>query len=713
MSRPSPTLSSVRVFVVLAVSLLGARPLLAQQRDTTPVQLPAVTVTRDVARSPLDLPYALSITTPDSLRPGQTHTDVEQTLLLVPGVTVANRDNPSQDPRISIRGFGSRSAFGVRSIRILRDGMPLTMPDGQTPVDYLDLESVGRVETIRGTASALYGNASGGVIDLRSAPAPLAPVAVQARSWTGSYGLQRLVGVVGGTLGSASYEGNLGRTTANNYRAYSHQRLVNGYGRTTFEAAGTEFELQGMGLDEPLAENPGALTLAQLDSAPDMADPFAVRKRARKVVHQLQLGASAHHELLHDGELSAQVYGGTRALYNPLTYAIVGVDRRSGGAGVRAVVPTPFGELPARLSVGVDAQLQDDYRKNWANCNGLTTPTASCPVLPPPIGVTADAERGKLQLDQQEIVSSVGPYVREELPLGPFDLSGGLRDDIVRFQVRDHYLADGRDDSGTRTMHALSPMLAALDHLGDRHALYVSASSAFETPTTTELGNHPDGSAGLNPDLRPQYSTTYEGGIKGLLAERVQYDAAVFHTDVRHELIPYEVPGTSGRTYYRNAGSTKRNGVELSANTYAGPLSFSASYTYSHFRFDRYLVDTTSYAGNAIPGIPAHQLEGSVTFDARHVFAVAEGVAKSALYVNDANSASAPGYAIMNLRLGGTAVFGWPWLSPVVSVQNVFDRHYVGSVAINASGASLAATKYYEPAPGRTLLVGLTLAGGR
>lgn len=713
MSRSFPTRSSVtRALAVIALSSLAARPLVAQ-RDTGAVRLPAVTVTRDVGRSPLDLPYAISIATPDSLRPGQKHTALDETLFMLPGITVADRDNPAQDPRISIRGFGSRSAFGVRSIRILRDGMPLTLPDGQTPVDYLDLEDVGRVEAIRGTASALYGNASGGVLDLRSAPSPLAPIALQARSWTGSYGMQRLAGVVGGTLGSGSYEANLGRTTADNYRAHSHQRVNNGYGRATFDAAGTAFELQGMGVDEPLAENPGALTLSQLDSAPQMADPLSVRKRARKVVHQLQLGASARRGFLGDGELSAQIYGGTRALYNPLTFAIVGVDRRSGGAGARVIVPTPFGQLPARLSLGVDAQQQSDFRKNWANCNGVTTPTASCPVLPLPSNQTPDAEKGTLQLDQQEIVSSVGPYVREELPLGLFDLSGGLRDDIVRFQVRDHYLADGRDDSGSRTMHALSPMLGAVAHLGDRDAVYLNASSAFETPTTTELGNHPDGTAGLNPDLRPQYSTTYEGGVKGLLFLRLQYDAALFHTDVRHELIPYEVPGSSGRTYYRNAGSTTRNGVELAASTYAGPLALSAAYTYSHFRFDRYAVDTTSYAGNAIPGIPTHQLEGSATFSARNLFAVAEAIAKSGMYVNDANSARTPGYAIMNVRLGGTAIFGWPWLSPVVAVENVFDRRYVGSVAINASGSSLATTKYYEPAPGRTLLVGLTLAGGR
>src|SRR5678816_287914 len=185
----------------LAVGVAGlaiAAPVVGAQ-DTVARRLPPVTITRDRDRSPLDLPYAITGLRSDSLAPGQTHTLPEQTLSFLPGVTVANRTNPAQDTRISIRGFGARSQFGARSIRILRDGMPLTLPDGQTPIDYLDLESVGRVETIRGAASALYGNASGGVIDLRSIAPPAAPLAVQARSFNGGNGFQRYTALVGGT----------------------------------------------------------------------------------------------------------------------------------------------------------------------------------------------------------------------------------------------------------------------------------------------------------------------------------------------------------------------------------------------------------------------------------------------------------------------------------------------------------------------------------
>lgn len=700
--------SRVRFRSVCAASALGVIQFIgpfvhrAGAQDSLARRLPVVTVTRDVERSPLDLPFGITSLRPDSVAPGQTHTMVEQTLGLLPGVTVANRTNPSQDTRISIRGFGARSQFGARSVHIMRDGMPLTLPDGQTPIDYLDLESVGRVEVIRGTASSLYGNASGGVIDLRSADAPTAPFAVQARSFTGANDMRRYVGLFGGTAGAATYIGNIGRTTSDGYRAYSQQQLTNAFLRGTADFHGTELALIGMGLDMPVAQNPGALTLAQVDSAPQMADAASVSKRARKAVHQVQVGLSARRALLGDGEMTAQVYTGTRSLFNPLTFAVVGVGRHQGGAGARLTLPVKIASIENRFSVGADGQWLNDARKNWANCNGVTKASATCP--------TVGVEQGTLSLDQRELVSSFGPYLRDEIEVGRLRATAGIRDDEVRFQLKDSFLGDGRDDSGVRTLHAVSPMLGLAARLTPLHSLYVNVGTAFETPTTTELGNQADGSAGLNRTLQPQFSTTYEAGAKGLALSRIQYDAALFDTEVRDELISFEVPGGNGRTYYRNAGRTRRQGAELELGTEVGPLSVTAAYALSHFRFRNFVNGSQQYGGNAIPGIPEQQLQTSATWRFAHAFVLGEAIAKSKVYVNDANAAAAPSFASFNARVGGTAVFGRPWLSPVIGVQNIFDKHYIGSVAVNAAGATTAATKFYEPAPGRTWYIGLSAA---
>jgi len=683
----------------LAAAALSFAPVVLSAQDSLPRRLPPVVITRDAARSPTDLPYAISSSRPDSLSPGQPHTFPEQTLSLLPGVTVANRTNPSQDARVSIRGFGARSQFGVRSLRILRDGMPLTMPDGQTPIDYLDLESVGRVEAIRGSASSLYGNASGGVIDLRSPAPPSARLAAQGRSWFGSNSLRRDVLLLGGTRGRATYQGNIGRTQNDGVRAYSRQDLTNAFLRVGTELSGTQLTLIGLGMDMPTAENPGALTRVQFDTNATMADPLSISKKARKAVHQVQLGLSVSRPFLDGGEIQAQVYGSGRRLSNPLTFAIGGIDRRTSGHSMRAMWPVNVAGMRHRFTAGLDAQRLSDARKEWANCNGVTVPNANCATLP--------IEKGVRTKDQRETVTSLGPYLRDEIERGRARMTVGVRADNTTFRVTDRFLTDGRDDSGERTMRAVSPMAGVSLRVRQDQAIYVNVSSAFETPTTTEMVNKPDSTAGLNPNLKPQSSTTYEAGLKGLAFDRFQYEFALYATNVRDELIPFDIG--SGRTAYRNAGHTRRRGAEGSLAATFGPLTLTGVYTHSEFHFRDFLSGTTQYAGNAIPGIPERQLQASAAWHARYGFALIEWMAKDKVYVNDANAAAAPGFALVNMRAGATAALGRPWLTPVFGVQNVFDRKHVGSVAVNAAGTTVTG-KFYEPGAGRTWYAGLSAA---
>jgi iron complex outermembrane recepter protein len=685
---------------IMVVSVFAATSAFAQ--DTSVAKLPPmVTVTRQPARSPFDLPFGISVAEPDSLRPGQAHIAADQTLLMIPGLTVANRNNPSQDVRVSVRGFGARSQFGVRSLRVMRDGMPLTLPDGQTPLDYLDLESVGRIEVIRGTAAALYGNASGGIIDIRSAD-PSQQAEPEARVWFGSNDLRRSAVVMSGTSPSLTYQGNVGETIADNYRAYSHQRLTNGFGRVSTVLAGTSISVVGLGLHMPVAENPGALTEAQLDATPRMADSQSVAKRARKEVDQMQVGVSAS-RAFGPGLISFNAYGGTRGLYNPLTFAVVDVERTISGASLR-------GDLDVakvsglRLSAGADFQLQNDNRKNWANCNGQATVTANCPTL--------KVEKGVLQLDQRELVTGFGPFARVGLERGRLRADAGVRSDAVRFQLVDHFLSDLRDDSGRRTLRAVSPMGGVAWRVTRLASLFANVTTAFETPTTTELGNQADGSAGLNRDLNPQYSTTVESGLRGII-RAISYDVAGFHTRVRDELIPFQIPGGNGRTYFRNAGATRRDGVEVSGEWSPALVDLSWAYGYSHFRFINFVSGTTQFAGKTIPGIPEQQIQLSATRRFGRGFGVAEWQVKSRVWANDANTVFARRFDVLNLRAGHDLVMSRLVVAPTVAVNNVFDRRYVGSVAVNATTTGPGANKFFEPAPGRTLLIGARVLRGQ
>ena len=693
--------SGWRCAIAIGECAVAVFPGFVRAQDTTAARLEPVVVevSRGARRPMLDLPFSVTVQTPDSQRPGQRHLSLDETLLLIPGLTVSNRNNPSQDPRISIRGFGARSAFGVRGIRILRDGIPLTLPDGQTPVDYLDLESVGRVEVMRGSASSLYGNAGGGVVDLRTSAPPPFPITATARMWRGGFGSRRLVAKADGETDGFGYQGNVARTESEGYRDYARQRMNNGFARLSYDNGSNSYGVEWLGVNTPLAQNPGALTRAQFETDPGMADPLPIRKKARKAVTQSQVGVTARHYGF--AELEGSGYLGTRHLDNPLTFGIVDVGRRLAGGNARITLPLSLLGADNRITLGTELQQQNDLRLNFTNCNDLpppTVPTASCPDI--------SQERGSITLNQREIVSSIGSYLRDEIQLGDiFAMTAGARADAVRFRVEDKLInATNPDDSGERLLHAISPMAGILAHLSDSHSAYFNVSTAFETPTATELGNQPNGSAGINRDLKPQRSLTYEVGLKGVSDIGLQYSSALFATGVRDELIPFDIPLSNGRRYYRNAGRTSRRGIELGLSYDVHALEFGGSYTYADYRFVDFTVGTADYAGNRIPGIPAQVFQGSATFRTRITSLVTEASFASKMFVNDANSESAPGYGIVNVRLVSTAVWRGSGAELTLGAQNVFDRKWISSVSVNASGG-----KFYEPGSQRSLFVGLSL----
>lgn len=255
-------------------------------------------------------------------------------------------------------------------------------------------------------------------------------------------------------------------------------------------------------------------------------------------------------------------------------------------------------------------------------------------------------------------------------------------------------------------------MAGIVARVGTLTSAYANVSTAFETPTATELGNRPEGAGGINRDPDPQTAITYEIGLKGIVSTRLRYDVATFLTGVKDELIPFEITGGAGRRYFRNAGRTSRRGLEAGLELTAGAATFASAYSYSDFRFDEYAVTTGTvterYDDNRIPGIPEHQLQASLTWRWSGLFLTAEGIGASHMPVNDANSGTAAGWGIANARVGGRISLGATTIVPVLGVQNLFARRYVGSVVINAAGG-----RYYEPAPERTIAIGVSATTSR
>jgi iron complex outermembrane receptor protein len=683
--------------LVVATSGMISKSAMGQTPDTaTTLAGVRVTVSRDAARSPLELPFGLTRLALDSARAGTRRASLTEALLFVPGVSVSHRYNPTQDPRLAIRGFGARSAFGIRGVRVLRDGIPLTAADGQTAVDFLDLESLGAAEVFRGNAGALYGNSSGGVIDFRTTPPPDAGGSGRVSGWL-SGGISRASASAGRRLGGVGLQGTLTRNAGDGPRDYSSFESTNGMGDARWNLGATRMQLQLSFYDAPEAENPGALTAAEMELDPTLPDSNNIVKKAGKVVRQSVVSLQAARDA---GAISFTANGhiGQRDLENPQSFAIIELDRATAGGSVRAQWQSPSQQL--RLAIGGDLLSQVDDRQNYSNCAGLTgaqRPAATCP--------TAD-DRGSLTVNQEERVSGLGGFVRGEYALTPrFSMTGTLRSDRTRFEVTDRRATDpALAEPPPRTLSAVSPMFGVNYRIGLLSSAYASVSTSFETPTTTELANRPEGVGGLNTELKPQRGVSYEVGFKGARASGLRYDLALFTIITEEELIPFQVPGAAaGRQFFRNAGQTTRRGAEASIATMTGPVSLGASATWLRYVYDDFTVAGTSFEGNRVPGVAPLTLAAFASVSPSWGLIALEGVHVGKQAVNNANTSWADRYQLLNARVAfrpNTRLS----LEPVVGVENIFDKTYASNVVVNAAGG-----RFYEPGPGRTFYVGVRM----
>lgn len=714
MRSPKRSLPGLAVTSLLLLSLGPAAggALHAQEPDTVEaadtLPTPAyelreleVSVTRSL-RSPDSAAAAVSQIDRSLVQGAQPRLDLEESLSGVPGVTVNNRYNKRMGTRIAIRGFGARSAFGVRGVRIQVDGIPLTMPDGQAQLDALDLASAGRIEVIRGPASVLYGNAAGGVVSIETEDPPERPFAGQAELMMSDYGtgdatnLVRANTKVGGQAGDFEYLASASHVRTDGFRIYaeSEYSLFNANLRHRLDDD-SYLKLVVHAFEDPWSENPSSLPAELARTNPDTVLPRYVESGSGGSTTQLQGGLS-YARWIGDDRLDVRLYGASRSLEGALPFSAGGGTLFQYG-GLRSSYRgrTELGGRPLFLTGGVDVEFQRNDRRSFSNAGG--------------------GEPGTIQTNQVGRVRTAGPFLQGQLQLlDGLELTAGARFDAFRFEAEDFLLEDG-DDSGSRTMSAFSPMAGLRFTPLPELTAYATVASSFQTPTTTELKNAPPEPGepfqpqGFNRTLDPQEAVSYEVGLRGRLGDRLRYEMALYTMEITDQILPFGVEEAPDREFYRNLGEADHRGVEVSLQgRLVRGLTAQLAYTYSDFTFENDGRSEEDFEGNRIPGIPPHELyaRARYTHDSG-VFAEVDGRRVDDFFVDDANTARNRSYTLVNLRLGVEWPGGRLGVAPYLSVTNVLDQRYNSSVVVNAFGG-----RYYEPGPDRSYYLGVKVPFG-
>lgn len=698
-NTPHPAVPASPLAICIAAAF-GSLPAFAQT-TLAPV---VVTATR-VEQSSFDLPVSIDSIDAAQLREQRLGANISESLNRVPGTVVQNRETYSQEQSLVIRGFGARSQFGVRGVKLIADGIPASTPDGQGGTGLFDLASAKRIEVLRGAFSALYGNHSGGVVQVFTEDGPAQPTLGLSLA-AGSYGTRRETLKFGGDAGIVNYVGSISRLETDGYRQWSEATKDQANVKLRIRAGEkSTVTLIGNYLDQNNNQDPLGLTAAQVSADRRQAQPAALTFQTRRNLDNMQAGVVFDTALSDADSLRAIVYGGKRSNEQYLALAANGVsafDRDFQGTGLRWTHRA--GALT--LTAGGDYERAQDLRQGFTNNTG---------------------SKGALSRDEINTVYQAGAYAQAQWDATrDLSLSGGLRYTRVSFSSEDHFItATNPNDSGKAKHSAWTPTVGAVYKLTPTINLYANAGRSFETPTFIELAYQPAPASGLNFALQPSRSNQYEIGVKAYVTNDIKVNLALFKIDTSNEIVINTNAG--GRATYQNAGDTERRGIELAID---GPLGAGFNGTLAATWIDAKFRDGFSScggvtppcnaasqiavnSGNTIPGIPRYSIYGELAWAYQPLgFSSAlEGRWNGKAEVNDANRtvrADAPAdpvaaYFVAGLRAGFEQKLGNLKLSEFVRVDNLFDKKYIGAIYVNDQNG-----RYYAPAPERNYLVGLS-----
>lgn len=658
--------------------------------------------------SELDTPAAVSVVNGDEMRQAAPRVNLSESLGAVPGLQVQNRQNYAQDLQLSIRGFGSRSTYGVRGLRIYVDGIPATMPDGQGQTSNIDIGSVDTIEVLRGPFSALYGNSSGGVINVTSQTGTQPPT-VEASSYYGSFGTWHYGMKATGAVGDGSHAGDVDYTVSTNrftthgYRDHSGARknLANArLGVRINDVSKLTLLLNSVDIK---ANDAGGLTADEWRDNPRQS-PRGDQYNTRKNTRQTQAGLRYERQLSAQDDLSVMMYAGERETtqFQSIPRApqlkpshaggVIDLTRHYQGIDTRL---THRGELlvPVTLTAGLDYENMSERRRGYENFVMVN-------------GAPQYGEQGALRRNERNLMWNVDPYLQTQWQLtDKLSLDAGVRYSSVWFDSNDYYITPGNgDDSGDASYHKWLPAGSLKYALTDAWNVYLSAGRGFETPTINELSYRSDNQSGLNFGLKPSTNDTVEIGSKTRIGNGL-FTAALFQTNTDNEIVVDSSSG--GRTSYKNAGKTRRQGMELGLDQQFGESwRLKAAWTWLDATYRTNVCDDASCNGNRIPGIARNMGYASFGYQPEQGWYAGSDIRyMSDIMANDENTAKAPSWTVVGLTTGYKWSYGRMDMDLFGRIDNLFDREYVGSVIVNESNG-----RYYEPAPGRNYGIGLNLA---
>ena len=656
-----------------------------------------VTATR-APQSSFDLPVSIDVVEGAQITEAQPLLNAAEALARVPGLVAPNQYRLSSDQQLSSRGFGSRASFGVRGIRIYADGIPQTMPDGQGQPGTFNLATAERMEVMRGPFSALYGNSSGGVVQIFSRDAAPEPT-LSASYYAGDFDTWRAGLQFGGQFGAVNALVDGSRYQTDGYRAHSAAQRDQISARLVMRAGETDkITFVASDLDQPYNEDPQGLTRAQMEADPTQAAATSVPFNTGGSKAQTHMGMNWEHRVNERNDFAAMVYGGQRNSLQRLGFVGDGplqsggtslIARDFSGVDLRWRHVAELAAGPLTITAGVNFDAMEDERNGYDNNNGVL---------------------GVIRRDEVNSARNFDQYVQAEWMAGSdWVFSGGLRHSEIRLESEDRYIVGANpDDSGSVKFTSTNPVVGVLYHLTPAVNLYANAGRGFETPTLIEIAYRSDGGSGSNFALRPSESTHVEAGVKAFIGGGTRVNAAVFRAETSDEIVVDT--NTGGRATYKNAGDTSRQGIEVSvAGEIASGLTAYASYAYLDAQFDDSFLSsgTTVAAGNKIPGAPESTAYAELAWrlPAIGMFTAIEANYIGRTYVNDLNVDSVEPSTVVNWRLSFTQKLGRFTLSEFARVENLFDEDYVGGVLVNAGF-----NRFFAPAPGRNALLGVSLA---